>query len=529
MKNKSTGVITIILLVIIAFSCKRREETSWDADYSVPLGKASLTVNDLLADSLLSLNPDNSLNLVIDYNLLRFSIDSLIEIPDTILMDAYTLPFPFPLTANPGQNFISNSSVTRYNLSGAELKEAELKTGIINYSIINPLPEKVVCTFSIPDAINAVGQSFVKNITANAAVSGAPSSTSGSFSISGYNLDLRGPYGDDYNTIVSNTSFKIADDGNPTLVTNQDTLYFTYSFENIRPQYVYGYFGNFNQQIGPSETNFTLFNNFINGTLDIDQISVKLDIINGIGADARTNIQSLYAKNSQNSSQVNLTHSLIGNSQNINRAFKSGNNITPANHQYLLDNANSNIDLLIENLPDKLGYEAFFQLNPFGNVSGNNDFAHADYPFEINLLAELPLRFIANDLTLQRDFDINVTDIERFNSARLKIKANNTFPFKADLWIYLLDNSGNIADSVLAAGVVNSGVLDFNNIVQSPGVSEPIAIFNKNQLELLQNSKKIRIKAVFNTANQTQHQNIYNHYKLDLDIRADFNYTLLLN
>ncbi|MFN3918223.1 MAG: hypothetical protein ACK4K0_10820 [Flavobacteriales bacterium] len=527
MKNKSAGIITIIL--IIAFSCKRKHDASWDADYSVPLGKASLTVNDLLADSLLSLNPDNSLNLVIDYNLLRFSIDSLIEIPDTILTDAYTLPFPFPLTANPGQNFISNSSVTRYNLSGAELKEAELKTGVINYSIKNPLPEKVVCTFSISGAINTNGQPFLRTITASAAVNGISSNTSGSFSISGYNIDLRGPYGDDYNTIVSNTSFKIVDDGNPTLVTNQDTLYFTYSFESIRPQYVYGYFGNFNQQIGPSETNFSLFNNFISGLLDIDQVSVRLDIINGIGADARINIQSLYAKNSQNSSQVNLTHNLIGNSQNINRAFRSGNNISPSTHQYLLDNTNSNIDLLIENLPDKLGYEAFFQLNPFGNVSGNNDFAHADYPFEINLLAELPLRFIANDLTLQRDFVLNITDIERFNSARLKIKAVNTFPFKADLWVYLLDNTGNVADSVLAAGIINAGVLDFNNIVQSPGTSEPIAVFNKPQLELLQNNKKIRIKAVFNTVNQTQHQNIYNYYKLDLDIRADFNYTMLLN
>lgn len=521
-------IVLIFVTVLLVISCKKREAVSWDADYSVPVGKASLSINDLLPDSVLELNPDNSLNLVYNYNLLRFGIDSLLEIPDTTLADAYVLPFPFPVTANPGQTFISNSSVTRYDLDGAQLKEVEMKTGRVNYTIQNPLPEKVICEFSIPGALNASGQPFLEKIVAVAAVGGVPSISSGSFSIAGYNVDLRGPYGDEHNILVSNTAFKIADDGSPTVVTNQDTLYFTYSFDDIRPQYMFGYFGDFSQNIGPEETAITFFDQITAGSIDIDEVSVSLDIKNGIGADLRTNIGSLYAKDNPLSAAVDLTHTIVGSTQNINRAFRSGTTITPSVQTHVLDKTNSNIDVILEMLPGVLGYEAFFQINPFGNVSGNNDFAHADHPLEINMNIELPLRIIANNLTLEREFDIQVNGAERFNSARIYIDAVNTFPFSAELWVYLLDNQGQIADSVLASGMVNSGILDVNLEVQTAGLSKLEVPLNKSQIEWLEANKKIRVKAVFNTANQTQHQAIYSHYRLNLDIRADFNYTLQL-
>lgn len=65
-------------------SCKRDiDHSSWDVAVITPLVKSSLTIDDILPDSLLQTNTDNSLSLVYSSTFYEASLDSLFQYPDT--------------------------------------------------------------------------------------------------------------------------------------------------------------------------------------------------------------------------------------------------------------------------------------------------------------------------------------------------------------------------------------------------------------------------------------------------------------
>src|SRR4030095_9655882 len=76
------------------FSCKKGVESrpSWDASILAPLLESSLSINDLLADSLIQTNSDNSVSLVFSNPLYHLSLtDQAVDIPDTTIRAAFSL------------------------------------------------------------------------------------------------------------------------------------------------------------------------------------------------------------------------------------------------------------------------------------------------------------------------------------------------------------------------------------------------------------------------------------------------------
>lgn len=84
MKPKYSYILLLSVLIITIYSCKREEEvTRWDTNLLAPLIHSSLSINDLVVDSLLSKGTDGSLSIVYKNSLYKTSIDSLFVIPDT--------------------------------------------------------------------------------------------------------------------------------------------------------------------------------------------------------------------------------------------------------------------------------------------------------------------------------------------------------------------------------------------------------------------------------------------------------------
>ena len=76
------------------FSCKKHIESrpSWDASILTPLLQSSLTLGDLLTDSLLQTNPDHSVSLVLSNKLYGASLSDLtVKIPDTTIRAGFSL------------------------------------------------------------------------------------------------------------------------------------------------------------------------------------------------------------------------------------------------------------------------------------------------------------------------------------------------------------------------------------------------------------------------------------------------------
>ena len=65
-------LLFITLTLILLFNCKRKEDTSWDIDVLSPVVKTTLTIDDLVEDSILSINSDNTVDL--DYKFCKENI-----------------------------------------------------------------------------------------------------------------------------------------------------------------------------------------------------------------------------------------------------------------------------------------------------------------------------------------------------------------------------------------------------------------------------------------------------------------------
>lgn len=84
----------ILAVLMLAASCRRHLDSSpqWDTEWLMPLLKADLSINDLLADSLVQVEDDQSLTLVLTADLYRAGVQDLtLQIPDTAIATVFSL------------------------------------------------------------------------------------------------------------------------------------------------------------------------------------------------------------------------------------------------------------------------------------------------------------------------------------------------------------------------------------------------------------------------------------------------------
>ena len=517
-------ILLLLLPILILFSCKKREDMiRWNIEGIAPIAYGELSIYDILPDSVLISEIDSSVSMNLDLNLFKLDLDSLVGIPDTSLLDTFALPFPFPITASPGQVFINEPEDNTINIGGAELTYVEVKSGSIDYTLKSTIQGKIIYEYQIPFAIDANGNSFSQLVYVAGALPGSTASASGSFDLSGYSINLSGSSGNSFNIIPTNVNIKV-DPTNPTDVSasNQDTVYITNELSNIKVNYAKGYFGNQNFMIGPEKTNLTAFNKLISGSLNLDQIDVDLELINGIGAEASITMNSFTASNNTNA--IALNHAIIGNNININRATEVGSAIFPYYYTTGLNNSNSNIDLMLELLPDSIEYGVALELNPLGNVSAHNDFISSDAPMELNMDIQLPLSIIANNLTLADTLNIDISDTTGLQSAMLNINLQNGFPLEAHVDLILLDQNNMVVSHVLSPALVPSASVDGNGVVSDISSSMHQLTLNQKDFNTLIQNKKIVLKIIFNTPTSSDHINIYDYYKLKFNVVANFEY-----
>ncbi|MCB0395887.1 MAG: hypothetical protein KDD36_04510 [Flavobacteriales bacterium] len=78
------GKYLVIALAFMFSACRPDlDKTSWDVDVLAPLVKSSLSIEDLLTDTLLQENPDQTISLVYESHLYNFVMDSMFRMKDT--------------------------------------------------------------------------------------------------------------------------------------------------------------------------------------------------------------------------------------------------------------------------------------------------------------------------------------------------------------------------------------------------------------------------------------------------------------
>ena len=516
-------LLYILSLFIITTSCKKREQsTHWNADFGIPLAHGSLNLSNLLSDTLTLAQSDQSVYLNYSTPIYTLSLDSLVKIDSPELNDTFALPFPVAVSFNPGQLFINQTEEQSIDLDNIEIREFELESAELNYTIKSTIIGEVIYEYQINSATDEMGNIFKHEVTVPAAQAGNPAIVSGTINLSNYHWDLSGINGNSFNKILTTMNVKVSENNTSAInVSNQDTLFIQNNLASFNLKSAKGYFGQEHINIGPDSSNIDIFNKVSSGSIDISQLLANFELTNGVGVDAQFKINQL-SVNDEFGNPINLGHSIIGQNININRAFQNGSTITPSLYSNSFDQNNSNIVDMIEAFPNQLNYEMELEINPLGNVSGHNDFVNKNHPFELNLALLMPLDLIANQLTIQDTIEIDINDTNNINYGSLYIEIDNEFPLEAQLLLGL--ENGNT--DLLSPNTINAATIDMNGDVIGSSKTNHTIDLSSADIENLKQHKKLILTLIFNTADQNNHVMLYDFHEIDFKISALFNTTI---
>ena len=149
MKNIQKRLFLLVYLwasAVIFSGCKKDfEQFNWDTDLSFPVAYGKLTLENLLADSILE-NNNGNLSLKLKQDLVKVDIEKLIDIPDTLIDSLYS--YPINLYFDPGYVYFNKVEKTKLNLSGAQITNAVIKKGKIIFSLSTSIRNLIFDCFS---------------------------------------------------------------------------------------------------------------------------------------------------------------------------------------------------------------------------------------------------------------------------------------------------------------------------------------------------------------------------------------------
>lgn len=507
----------LLVLASVLLACKKDLPT-WDADYVFPIAHGSIKIQDLVKDNIEEAS-DKTLIFSLSDTLFQLRLDTLLKTADTSLVDSFTWAFG-NFTLFPDQQIFGGTKESVYKVKDIELKKIIIESGKIYFEMYNTIAEKLLVHYELPKA-SKNGQMIAIDRLVDAASGSTPGYLKDSIDLAGYTIDFTGQNGTKTNVLLSSYTIKVDPNGSQVTIQTGNYAKIVTSIQDLVPFYGTGFLGS-NAQSYASAEYLDVFKN-LSGMIDLEEVAIDLLVENGLGVDARLTFLNLQSKNSKNATQKSLMGSLLNNPININRAQDEVPGQGPVHYSsYLLslNKTNSNIDELIEILPDSLLYNIEFALNPLGNISNGTDFLYLDETVNILLDTKIPLRFNASGFTLTDTIALELSEnnrktLENTQSATIHFFASNAFPVEAQLSMYF------IGENEERLGVLSEqAVLSAASGTQKTD-SRIDFVLGASKIEHLRQSKAIYLVAAFNTSNYPQKIVLTSDQVLDVQFTLD--------
>ena len=438
-----------IFLIVSTFffsSCKK-EATRWHSDWLLPVLKDTLSLSNYCNDSTLSIT-GSQININLSRTLLDLGLSDLIEIPDTSISQQYQANFTVS-NVSPGFTFVNSLKNHELDLGDIQLKEVRVQSGQVELKVYNPLNTAVLYQIELP-GVSQNGQVFVQNYTAAAGSVQNPTVAIETINLSGYDIDLSGQQGLEFNQIQSKITLKTDPNGQTVTIYNNQIFKFEAAFKNLRFDYAKGYFGS---TLIANQQQFSLpyLDKITSGSIALPDLNLSLQVENGFKMAVRAQIAQMVSTNTQGQA-VELTAPSIGPSMFLAAAMGTWNNLQPSSLTLQFDANNSNVKDYLENLGAYHNITYQLQPNPWGNTSAGHDEAFAHSRLRLKVSAQMPMALNADGLTLQDTFDIDLSqDLNKshITGATLLLDATNAFPVACDIVLYLMKD-GQVAHTIIA-------------------------------------------------------------------------------
>ncbi|NOT37824.1 MAG: hypothetical protein HOP11_10645, partial [Saprospiraceae bacterium] len=429
----------------------------------------------------------------------------------------------------PAQNIIEQYLDFNLRRLNVQLTYTDIKSGRIFLRLKSTIDDTLHFYYDLPGAKkNGVPFRIIKDLPPGTPSS--PSEIREVYDFKGYSLDLSGTSKDTFNATPNSIIVRIDSTGVQKTFSKEDNIIVELGFEELKPTYATGYMGQDTFNFGPSEVSLDYFKN-ITGNVNFDQAALKLVIENNIGTDAVGEIKNLKAINSINNKEVELTSNILNQTIKIDRATDNNGTlpVKPTFTTINLDKDNSNVNSLINTLPDKIQYGIQMRSNPQGDLYRRKDFIYDGKLLDINLQLDVPLSLSAQGIKLQHveDFVAGNVDLQEVIDGTLHILSENKYPLDVNLLIEFISDINNnttvnftMPVKIQGADLNSTGQVD---LAKSSKSDIPISF---NDIEKLKQSNKVRISATLDTRNQPNIIRIYDSYDMDIAITASFNYKI---
>jgi hypothetical protein len=525
-------LLKFVLLLSVSlsfFSCKK--DTSWDVDAAIPIARSTLNISNFFGDTIFQADPTGLLHIAFSKDILNYTMDSLVQLPDTMIPLGYTIPFTS--TVNPGVQIYSNASLNDKEITfdvsnGVELNQAIVRKGSLKIEYTNTYAQPLVFNYIINSATL-----WGNALTVNQTIPGNATFTK-VYSLDGYNINLTGLSGNKVNTLVQTYTISTDANGLTDVLQSGQGLSVKLSFQDIIPEYIQGYFGQQDLSFGPDSSLIGVLGNFTADNLLLTQSAINFRIINEFGIEMSSSINALRSIKTSPPNVVTLNSGNLLQSINVNRAGKTNNPSNPVFpwvKQIALNSSNSNLNPFLENLPNYLGYSIQAKLNPLGNISGANDFAYYGHGLRVVADVDIPLALSANYFKLVNNSKVDLTqvkELDNVNHCEIILQARNNYAFQTRIQGYMLNDQNQVIDSLFLPGenIIQAAVTDANNVVLNYVDSKLISGFEKNKIENLKQCKQIKFVSYLYLPNQPTPVTIDETSYLDLIVSINVNYNV---
>ena len=489
--------LTLLILPALVFISCKKEPTKWDTEWNAPVVHGHLTINDMIPVEYTEENSEGYLSLIVHEPVFGFSLDTLIELPDTTIVEKTAIAFP-SIEVTPSFSLPDNYD-QEYELGDIQLKRVIIESGTAEATIASPWEGKTKITFTFPKVEGPEG-TFERVYYLDAGSEDSPTSVDDIIDMAFHDMDLTGGSGLLYNTIGIDVLVESNEETESFIVTNSDSISFTFAFKDMVPRYAMGYFGQyyFSDTMGIA---LLPMKKILAGSIDIDSIDLTMTIRNGFNLVAQSKITKLTGYNTRTSNIVELDFPQKSNTLNINPASGGLYDYVPSEYPLPVNNSNSNITDFIENLCDSIivGYE--LAVNPFGNITAGSDEFFPDSKMELFLDGEFPLEFGANDLTIADTFAFEWLEKGTVTPKQGKLFVNyeNGFPLGAEAKIYVMDDNYTITDSIIGNAPILPADYDSGTFLTTPQTGAITFDIDADNISNLETGKHLLLHITFNT------------------------------
>lgn len=524
----------LFMAIIVLAGCSVNG-TNWDMDVTAPVIETRLDLTNLIGEENLDIATDSAVSIAIDAPFFTLSLDTLTNLPPA--KASYSYIWTYPSINLPGGALLpGQSSTIDMDYGGVRLTRFDVKEGKLKCIFKSTIGQRLVFHYYIPRASkNGIIFEFYDTVPAKP-IGVDTMLFEKEFVIDGYQIDLTGQNSDDFNKLETFVDISTpASDPATYIVTGQVMFKCESELYEIIPDYGKGYLGQYDFDDINSTTDLSAIQMIQSGLIDVENINLNLTFHNTVGADVSFLPIEIEAVNTRNGQNIILTHSIIGSSVNINRATETGNVLNPVNevlYSFNLTSGNSNIEQLVELLPDQLSFQANLGLNAFGNTGGYTDFFYYDLPPYIQMQLNMPLKFSATNLLLSDTIDNPFTNLDLLDpiiGGEFIVKVENKFPLASDLQLYTMDNWGNVTDSLFANSLVAAAPVDANDRVVQAVTTNLIIQATSPKLLNLKQANKLKFKVLFNTQPSSSGRlQFYSDYYMLIRLIADVKFNIEL-